>query len=287
MFCLQFLVVLPLLHTVSSLLNHHLPQSHGSSSALEKNFLLPASRKVILNFHAVEKREKQQGFDREAHQFLQESARENSRTLRFAALLKRRDSINLYGRQIVHSELDANCATLLFFDNISDVTDQIHHHHTNSWDATLSLAPESEDTPRVPEKRDKKCFVAMNRFVVKKECKSLFEERWSERKSRLPFQPGFLGFSLLRRRKYQSSVSVSNKDEEADSCAHFNYSTCTLWNSEESWEQWRSGEGRSSHDASRKVNPARVPITEWLEVPASPIFWEGEISMDSYVCSSS
>lgn len=260
MLCSQFLAVvfLPLYSVVFSLsLNNNLPRTSVRSPLNSQN-PNPDCKKVLLNFHVIDEKDCQV-FDIEARKFLQEHAGGNSH---FAALLKRCNGLNLYGRQIEHSETDTNCATLLFMDDSGDAM----HHDMNTWDATLTLAPTiSEDSPHIsPGQKDKTCFVAMNRFDVKEDCKHLFEERWSERKSKLSFQPGFLGFSLLRK----------TQDDKAEGFARFNYSTLTLWDSLSSWDRWRNGEGRYSHDASR--NTKRVPISEWLEGPSSPIFWEGE-----------
>lgn len=178
----------------------------------------------------------------------------------FAALLKRREGITLYGRQIVYSDVDANYATFVSFDPVKE--------NKYIWDAILLLSPEKEidRTNDIP----KSCFVAMNRFLVKEDCKRLFENRWAERNSKLPLQPGFLEFSLLRMNARLTTTG------ETKTC--HNYSTCTIWASEQSWMDWRSGDGRSSHDESRNSKIPRTPVSKWLEGPSSPIFWDGEIT---------
>jgi heme-degrading monooxygenase HmoA len=270
-FCPRLCVLLPLMCKVSSLLNNNLSKSHGQSFSLDDTSVMPASRKVLLDFQHVDNPDNgRKSFDPHAKQ---------PSSLRFATYLKRRDGLSLYGREIEHSELDANCATLAFFENTPDANDQIDPQ--NAWDATLFLGPEQEHFLQESDQKQKKCFVAMNRFDVKEHCKQLFEERWSERKSKLPFQPGFLGFSLLRRsgdykqKHLETSVTLNDGETGHDMRGPFNYSTCTIWDTEQCWEGWRSGEGRSSHESSR--NTKRVPVAEWLESPSSPIFWEGEI----------
>jgi len=256
------------IYRVSSFVNLS-AQSH--SRKVRTDFLRYASRQAILNLHIKEDRDSHK---ENLHQkLLNEAKGEGSSGLQFAALLTRRDGLNLYGRDIVHSASDATHATLIFLDHEMEIDDNPYC----VWDATLSLTPIKLSEESVDPKRtiDKKCFVAMNRFMVKDDCKSHFEKRWSERKSRLPFQPGFLGFSLLRKRKSRSKEWTLYEDKL------FNYSTCTMWNSEKSWRQWRSGEGRSSHTVSKEVNTTRIPVSEWLHGPASPIFWEGDIAAGS------
>ena len=250
MICVRnYFLVSSFLHIVSSLVPHQC----GTTS------LLPTSRSIALNFHCIDNKEQQNTvLHQEAQKLLEEAEREI--LPRFTALLKRRDGIMLYGRQIEHSDLDTNCATLVSFDH----TEKSSH----GWDATLLLSPENKmgctfNTP-------KSCFVAMNRFIVKEDCKRLFENRWAERNSKLPLQPGFMEFSLLR-----INEQCMPSQEEYPS---YNYSTCTIWASEKAWIDWRSGEGRSSHDASRNSNVPRTPVSEWLEGPSSPIFWDGEIT---------
>jgi hypothetical protein len=125
--------------------------------------------------------------------------------------LKRRDGIGLYGREIVHTKSDANIATMSFLVNDANAVDgrSLLDDGPSIWDATLVLQPDhtllsdSSAALLVPvvasEDYSSSCFVAMNRFEVKEDSKSLFEERWSQRQSKLPHQPGFLGFSLLRK----------------------------------------------------------------------------------------
>lgn len=187
--------------------------------------------------------------------------------------LVRLNGIDLYGREIVHASSDAKTATM----SIPHATqDSSSLDQTTLWDATLVLQPDltaqngsraiGDDAVELIPQQHTSCFVAMNRFQVKEDCKALFEERWALRQSKLSYQPGFLSFSLLRKRNMGG-------DEDYD---RFNYSTCTVWDRIESWKQWRNGEGKSSHDASRQAADVqkRVPVSEWLEGPSSPIFWD-------------
>lgn len=182
--------------------------------------------------------------------------------------LVRLNGIDLYGLEIVHASSDAETATM----SIPHATqDSSSLDRTTLWDATLILQPDStraigDDAVGLIPQQHTSCFVAMNRFQVKEDCKALFEERWAQRQSKLSYQPGFLSFSLLRKRNVGG-------DEDYD---RFNYSTCTIWDRIESWKQWRNGEGKSSHDASRQAANVqkRVPVSEWLEGPSSPIFWD-------------
>lgn len=199
-------------------------------------------------------------------------------------LLKRLDGIDLYGREIIHAPSDANTATMssMLVHTEQDVSSL---DETTIWDATLLLEPDTSTTHPtsstsgvrddalrlIPQRQHTSCFVAMNRFHVKEDCKFLFEERWAQRQSKLPHQPGFVSFSLLRKRK-------AGGNEEYD---RFNYSTCTIWDCIDSWKEWRNGEGRSSHDTSRQMAEVtkRVPVSEWLQGPSSPIFWKARFSV--------
>eukprot|EP00531_Pseudo-nitzschia_arenysensis_P019126 CAMPEP_0116131132 /NCGR_PEP_ID=MMETSP0329-20121206/8843_1 /TAXON_ID=697910 /ORGANISM="Pseudo-nitzschia arenysensis, Strain B593" /LENGTH=318 /DNA_ID=CAMNT_0003625543 /DNA_START=73 /DNA_END=1032 /DNA_ORIENTATION=+ len=197
-------------------------------------------------------------------------------------VLHRRDGIDLYGRKVVHDENDARTGKMSFLHAESlERTSAI-------WDATMVLGPEKDDESSDSDNDDKddddsllfsignsqSCFVAMNRFQVKEDCKNLFEERWAQRNSKLPRQSGFIGFSLLRKRAMETSCEHSRNEYD-----RFNYSTCTIWDSMDSWECWRNGGGKTSHEASRETNAGqkRVPVSEWLEGPSSPIFWGGTV----------
>ncbi len=250
------------------------------------NQLLPAQSRIHFNFSAKRKipnlsfstkgnlnsqqQQQQQQQQQHQHQHL---------------VLYRRDGIDLYGRKVVYHVGDTKAATMSFFSIqsvIGKLLDETETTTTSSiWDATMVLRPENgderrDDGPFLFSSGDTRasCFVAMNRFQVKEDCKRLFEERWANRNSKLPHQPGFIGFSLLRKRVTESLNEEPNEHER------FNYSTCTMWDSIGSWECWRNGGGKTSHEASRETTTAgqkRVPVSEWLEGPSSPIFWDGKV----------
>lgn len=233
----------------------------STSSTPRRTFPLPSARLCGLEFHHVQEKESS-SFERGISCSYKEKGTVNSsHVLRFAAFLKRRDGVNLYGRTIVHDEEEPNYATLKMLSlskNINGACNEFDEGY--AWDATLFLKP--NDCNNEIDGNSHKRFMAMNRFAVKEGCEDQFEERWAERDSKLPSQPGFLGFSLLRRRRHL----------QKDGNSSFNYSTCTLWASHSAWMGWRNGMGRSSHDASRNSN--RTPTSEWLNYPASPIFWD-------------
>ncbi len=192
-------------------------------------------------------------------------------------VLHRRDGIDLYGREIVHTRHDARSATMSVL--CTNAVTERPLEDSSMWDATLVLRPENLEMHNGGDADSllltstlgdsKSCFVAMNRFHVKEDCKALFEERWAQRQSKLPCQPGFVGFSLLRK-----TATDMDESQEHD---RFNYSTCTIWDSIDCWEEWRNGGGKTSHEASRETSAEkkRVPVSEWLEGPSSPIFWDG------------
>jgi len=216
-------------------------------------------------------------------------------------VLKRRDGVVIYGREIMHSVGDVKDAILSFLnEEKSDGNGTNDPVDPALWDATLLLVPDDEPSEgtvleggisetgggssmpsvagdAVTENSESSCFVAMNRFRVKEDCKFLFEDRWAQRKSKLSHQPGFLVFSLLRRTNTEArTTNAQESSPEQEDLDSFNYSTCTIWDSEDSWERWRNGGGRTSHEASRKEGTTRVPVSEWLEGPSSPIFWDGK-----------
>jgi heme-degrading monooxygenase HmoA len=127
----------------------------------------------------------------------------------------------------------------------------------------------------------RECFVAMNRFPVKAEHAKEFEERWAQRESKLQGQSGFVGFMLMRRDRPSNAKGKGGgmKDDK------YNYSTCTIWASKDDWDAWRKGEGTHSHAAAQKKveSGEQQPVSELLEAPASPIFWEGVLALQSEV----
>lgn len=76
-------------------------------------------------------------------------------------------------------------------------------------------------------------FIAMNRFLVKKGSEQEFERVWSTRESHLGEMPGFVEFHLL-------------KGPEAED--HTLYSSHTVWQSRETFEDWtKSEQFRKAH----------------------------------------
>lgn len=227
---------------------------------------LPSARDVGLEYLRVpggRYGEAGNALERRSHEIGRPRTTPTSR-VKFACLLRRRDGIEMYGRQIIHDpDVDPNYATLVWRNGKEEGA---------RWDATLLLKPRSLVGSSTREAEKSECFVAMNRFAVKAGCEVDFERRWAERESKLPAQPGFLGFSLLRKRKDLEGGSAPPSPPNPEDV--YNYSTCTIWTSFKQWSHWRDGEGRYSHDASNKA-VARTPISEWLDAPASPIFWDG------------
>ncbi len=76
-------------------------------------------------------------------------------------------------------------------------------------------------------------FIAMNRFKVKLGSEKAFEEVWKSRDSRLEEVPGFVEFHLLR--------GASHED-------HTLYSSHTVWESRQAFEDWTRSEAfRHAH----------------------------------------
>ena len=70
-------------------------------------------------------------------------------------------------------------------------------------------------------------FIAMNRFKVKKGAEDAFEKVWASRDSYLDRMYGFVSFHLL-------------KGPEAED--HTLYSSHTVWQSKENFEDWTSSD---------------------------------------------
>ena len=140
---------------------------------------------------------------------------------RAALLVRRRDDISMYGKLYANYPPGTPDYMLL---SVSDVYDgEVLASDEQPWDATMvqrpagrpemqpgvhmhvfaaqpspwSLTPDPDLYPSPGEP----AFLAMNRFVVKPDeaSRRLFEQRWATRESKLAGQPGFVGFSLLRR----------------------------------------------------------------------------------------
>lgn len=76
-------------------------------------------------------------------------------------------------------------------------------------------------------------FIAMNRFKVKPGSEEAFEQVWKGRDSRLQDMPGFIEFHLLR--------GASQED-------HTLYSSHTMWESRQAFEDWTKSEAfRHAH----------------------------------------
>lgn len=181
-------------------------------------------------------------------------------------LLKRRNGVEMYGK--VFDTYPVGTPEYLALELFDDTVEADHGAAAAPllWDALLIERPDLPPT-LIP---DTPCFLAMNRFPVKAECAHLFEERWATRQSLLPQQPGLLGFSLLRRRS--DAVGDVGGFCGVGDAPLFTYSTATLWASEAAWSAWREGPGKDSHAVSRLGQ--RTPVSDWLEGPASPIFWD-------------
>jgi heme-degrading monooxygenase HmoA len=99
--------------------------------------------------------------------------------------------------------------------------------------ASLGLAPGMPIASRHASQGERRMFIAMNRFQVKKGCEDAFEEVWRTRDTYLDRMPGFVEFHLL-------------KGPEAED--HTLYSSFTLWKSRTDFENWtRSEEFRKAH----------------------------------------
>lgn len=100
-------------------------------------------------------------------------------------------------------------------------------------------------------------FIAMNRFKVKKEECTAFEEVWLNRDSRLAEVPGFVTFHLLR------------GPERED---HVLYASHTIWASQDAFIDWTKSEHfRAAHAGAGERKPLTLehPQFEGFEVVQS------------------
>lgn len=165
------------------------------------------------------------------------------------------------------------------------------------WDALATISTPTQEVTLEKKNRDasgnaitdgseplpNECFVSMNRFPVKPEYAKDFEERWSQRESKLQGQKGFVGFTLLRRDRpppgHGNGAGVVMVDDK------YNYEAVTIWRSKEDFWAWREGDGQTVHaEAKKEVDSgAKKPISDFLTGPPSPIFWEGVLALQSEV----
>ena len=97
-------------------------------------------------------------------------------------------------------------------------------------------------------------FIAMNRFQVKKEEQSAFEELWLTRDTHLHTVPGFVEFHLLK------------GPERED---HILYSSHAVWASRDAFEAWTRSEAfRAAHRGAGQGKPLTLghPMFEGFEV---------------------
>ena len=87
-------------------------------------------------------------------------------------------------------------------------------------------------------------YIAMNRFKVKKDCMTDFEQVWLKRESYLHTLPGFMVFHLLK------------GPERED---HWLYSSHTVWRNFSDFDNWTKSEAfRKAHAGAGKSAHAQV-----------------------------
>lgn len=97
-------------------------------------------------------------------------------------------------------------------------------------------------------------FIAMNRFKVLPGAEEDFETLWLNRDSQLRTVPGFVEFHMLRGPRYDD---------------HVLYSSHTIWESRELFENWTKSEAfRAAHGSAGGTRPlyAGHPQFEGFEV---------------------
>ena len=97
-------------------------------------------------------------------------------------------------------------------------------------------------------------FIAMNRFRVRKDSESAFEQVWMNRETHLEKVPGFVEFHLL-------------KGPQAED--YTLYASHTVWQSREAFEAWTKSEAfRAAHHRAGENKPLYLdhPQFEGFEV---------------------
>jgi len=102
------------------------------------------------------------------------------------------------------------------------------------------------------------CFVSMNRMTVAAGNAAALEKHWDERESSLSENPGFVGFTFMRKRGDNKKTKKSLPDDV------FDYSTLTVWASKAHFEAWRAKhfaekdkkQGGGASETSLRASPA-------------------------------
>eukprot|EP00286_Rhodomonas_abbreviata_P006297 CAMPEP_0181335410 /NCGR_PEP_ID=MMETSP1101-20121128/26817_1 /TAXON_ID=46948 /ORGANISM="Rhodomonas abbreviata, Strain Caron Lab Isolate" /LENGTH=338 /DNA_ID=CAMNT_0023445529 /DNA_START=210 /DNA_END=1227 /DNA_ORIENTATION=+ len=153
-----------------------------------------------------------------------------------------------------------------------------------AWEGLVVEAKETKDSPLVLQPRNEEgmvesdgstpltpeCFVAMNRFKVKEGKERAFEAVWEGRESTLSTAAGFAAFTLLRSPSASSSPHKEGGEGAFGGEDKYNYSTCSVWDSKESWQAWM----RTSHTpkTEKQSKEGRPGMGELVDGPPSPVF---------------
>mmetsp|Transcript_7667 Transcript_7667/g.16811 ORF Transcript_7667/g.16811 Transcript_7667/m.16811 type:complete len:161 (-) Transcript_7667:778-1260(-) len=126
------------------------------------------------------------------------------------------------------------------------------------------------------------CFVACNRFCVRPEAASVFEERWASRTSSLRELDGFISFTMLRRDFGQKGHGAGGSG--GNSGDDYNYMSCTIWRDRAAFDGWRQSQqfGNAHKGGEKKEEKSDPPSTPspWTK-PPSPVFYEGVLTIFS------
>ena len=120
-------------------------------------------------------------------------------------------------------------------------------------------------------KLDGEVFIAMNRFTVKEDSETAFEQRFASRESKLEDFDGFQGFILLRR---------DGSDPDG-----FNFSTWSVWRDQAAFDAWSSaqkanGPPKASTAPASGGASAGGPPSIYVRPPV-PAFYEGILTLES------
>jgi len=134
-----------------------------------------------------------------------------------------------------------------------------------------SAAPEVAATAAATAPLAPARFVVQNRFRVRRGREAAFEKRWADRESRMGSLPGFRFFCMLRR------VGRSGAAPDGDD-AEPNYVSCTVWQTIEDFNGWRTGDAfKEAHGGGTVAGVASMLLATAKNTygKPKPAYWRG------------
>eukprot|EP00588_Corethron_pennatum_P025213 CAMPEP_0194314384 /NCGR_PEP_ID=MMETSP0171-20130528/11222_1 /TAXON_ID=218684 /ORGANISM="Corethron pennatum, Strain L29A3" /LENGTH=336 /DNA_ID=CAMNT_0039069775 /DNA_START=70 /DNA_END=1080 /DNA_ORIENTATION=+ len=133
----------------------------------------------------------------------------------------------------------------------------------------VSTAPEAEATTAATAVLAPARFIVQNRFRVRRGREAAFEKRWADRESRMGSLPGFRFFCMLRRIA-RDGAAVDDADP--------NYVSCTVWQTIEDFNGWRTGDAfKEAHGGGTVAGVASMLLATAKNTygKPKPAYWRG------------